>query len=466
MTITKIDYNQIKKKIKEIINAKDFKVIIIDSAGNVISDISLSALRDALKGTDNRTLTDLYNKVTPTPYLIDFSKSWHKELINYTELNASIVNLADEGLSPPYSGHSSKALKITLGAGEEKYLRLPPFARSDSIYILFVKFTGDATTDRVIHTLNNGWNAICVRYEDIMSNVIKFSATNGGNVYISLIILEPEIVTQEEGEDIWFTDSDEETFYLEHLYPSEALEDGCFLAQVMHHTAIPKTNETDVIESEILVTTNAIRLSYISSRLQYISGATNGGGVSYNSANFQNKIFLKKPSSHIMFVNSNKNAHALGVLKFRHPLYKVLPWGYFTLITGSTYWYRHYGVLESRHWQPEYSSSAGSFEVVEEVEVKEGFRDICHIGVKFIAYVTDGTVGGDFKVEYSPDGSTWYELGTVEITDTAYQGSAGLHISGKPETEVARLRFSLNSRDTANTIYAKIIAVFCIRKRY
>ena len=33
-----IDYEKIKEKIKEIINAKDFKVIIIDSAGNVISD--------------------------------------------------------------------------------------------------------------------------------------------------------------------------------------------------------------------------------------------------------------------------------------------------------------------------------------------------------------------------------------------------------------------------------------------
>ena len=59
MTITKIDYNQIKKKIKEIINAKDFKVVIIDSAGNVISDISLSALRDALKGADNKDFSTL-----------------------------------------------------------------------------------------------------------------------------------------------------------------------------------------------------------------------------------------------------------------------------------------------------------------------------------------------------------------------------------------------------------------------
>jgi len=59
MTITKIDYNQIKEKIKEIIDAKDFKVVIIDSAGNVISDISLSALRDALKGSNNKDFSTL-----------------------------------------------------------------------------------------------------------------------------------------------------------------------------------------------------------------------------------------------------------------------------------------------------------------------------------------------------------------------------------------------------------------------
>ena len=43
-----IDYDKIMEKIKAIIDANEFKVITIDSAGNVISDISLSALRDAL----------------------------------------------------------------------------------------------------------------------------------------------------------------------------------------------------------------------------------------------------------------------------------------------------------------------------------------------------------------------------------------------------------------------------------
>jgi len=38
-----VEYDKIKEKIKAIIDAKEFKVIIIDSAGNVVSDISLSA---------------------------------------------------------------------------------------------------------------------------------------------------------------------------------------------------------------------------------------------------------------------------------------------------------------------------------------------------------------------------------------------------------------------------------------
>ena len=46
-----IDYEKIKEKIKAIIDAREFEVILIDSAGNVIGDISLSDLRDALKPT-------------------------------------------------------------------------------------------------------------------------------------------------------------------------------------------------------------------------------------------------------------------------------------------------------------------------------------------------------------------------------------------------------------------------------
>ena len=49
----------IKNAIKLIIDSKDFKIILIDSAGNVISDISLSTLRDALKGANNKDFSTL-----------------------------------------------------------------------------------------------------------------------------------------------------------------------------------------------------------------------------------------------------------------------------------------------------------------------------------------------------------------------------------------------------------------------
>ena len=39
-----IDYEKIKEKIKAIIDARDFKVVIIDSNGNAVSDISFSDL--------------------------------------------------------------------------------------------------------------------------------------------------------------------------------------------------------------------------------------------------------------------------------------------------------------------------------------------------------------------------------------------------------------------------------------
>ena len=81
-----VDYEKIKEKIKAIIDAKEFKVIVIDSAGNVVSDISLSALRDALRGADDRTLTDLYNKhLNPTigeAYNVDVSTEDYSVTIN------------------------------------------------------------------------------------------------------------------------------------------------------------------------------------------------------------------------------------------------------------------------------------------------------------------------------------------------------------------------------------------------
>ena len=58
-----VDYDKIKEKIKAIIDANEFKVVLIDSAGNVVSDISLSALRDALKGANDKDFSTLEDDV-------------------------------------------------------------------------------------------------------------------------------------------------------------------------------------------------------------------------------------------------------------------------------------------------------------------------------------------------------------------------------------------------------------------
>ena len=56
-----IDYDKIKQKVLDIITAKDFKVLIIDSDGNVISDAKLSDIfgdLEALKGALQSVDTD------------------------------------------------------------------------------------------------------------------------------------------------------------------------------------------------------------------------------------------------------------------------------------------------------------------------------------------------------------------------------------------------------------------------
>jgi len=45
------DYGKLKKIIETIMTSGASKIVIVDPAGNIISDISLSALRDALKPT-------------------------------------------------------------------------------------------------------------------------------------------------------------------------------------------------------------------------------------------------------------------------------------------------------------------------------------------------------------------------------------------------------------------------------
>ena len=54
-----ISEKQLIDLLKNLSSAGYLKAVIIDSAGNIISDISLSALRDALKGADNKDFSTL-----------------------------------------------------------------------------------------------------------------------------------------------------------------------------------------------------------------------------------------------------------------------------------------------------------------------------------------------------------------------------------------------------------------------
>jgi len=70
-TLGPFDYDKFKVSIKEIIDSKEFKMIIIDSDGNIISDISLSALRDALKGANNKDFSTLEADVEDLKGVLD-----------------------------------------------------------------------------------------------------------------------------------------------------------------------------------------------------------------------------------------------------------------------------------------------------------------------------------------------------------------------------------------------------------
>jgi len=68
-----IDYDKFKEKIKAIIDAKEFKILIIDSDGNIVSDIPISALRDALKPTRTLPVQELSSQSIPAGETAEFT---------------------------------------------------------------------------------------------------------------------------------------------------------------------------------------------------------------------------------------------------------------------------------------------------------------------------------------------------------------------------------------------------------
>mgnify|MGYP000067657954 CR=1 FL=1 len=78
------DYDAIRNALKDASNNQEIRVILIQADGTV--DLTLEGLRDALRGADDRTLTDLYNKhlhpVVAEAYEVDVSTEDYSVTIN------------------------------------------------------------------------------------------------------------------------------------------------------------------------------------------------------------------------------------------------------------------------------------------------------------------------------------------------------------------------------------------------
>jgi len=78
--------------IKKLVENKEIKVILIDSAGNVISDISLSALRDALRGANNKDFSTLEADVESILAQMDIKLSELRDALRGTD-NRTLTDL-------------------------------------------------------------------------------------------------------------------------------------------------------------------------------------------------------------------------------------------------------------------------------------------------------------------------------------------------------------------------------------
>jgi len=132
------------------------------------------------------------------PISLDFTRDWHKYMLNWEELGAQIVNLSDEGISPPWDWGEDKALKISVGANEVKYLRIPLTVGHQGItYAMWTYLTGTVTlehqgtwvgTNPVVN-VQDEWVVIFARAHSEGIAVKIDGGASGGNVYVYLIDL-------------------------------------------------------------------------------------------------------------------------------------------------------------------------------------------------------------------------------------------------------------------------------------
>jgi len=137
-----------------------------------------------------------YSKIYGNNILIDFSKEWHKYVVNFDELGAEIVDLSSEGIPLPYPGHPGKALKIKVGAGETKYINYPSntgslfWSKCDVYLTGTVTANMDGTGLSPVCNLTNSWKTLgsMCRYRG--RGVITISGnSSGGYAYITNIMV-------------------------------------------------------------------------------------------------------------------------------------------------------------------------------------------------------------------------------------------------------------------------------------
>ena len=130
------------------------------------------------------------------PLVLDFSKEWHKELINYEELGAEIVDLSAEGITKLWPFQSDKALKFRVNAGETKYLRISVSEGHQSLtYFVLMYLTGTVTASEdatwvgttPIVNYQNDWAMLSARCWTGGITVKFNGGDSGGTVYIGLI---------------------------------------------------------------------------------------------------------------------------------------------------------------------------------------------------------------------------------------------------------------------------------------
>ncbi len=173
--------------------------------------------------------------VVKAPMLLLPNMPWIRTILNLDELEAKIVDLNAEGIPLPTKG-MTKAINISLKAGETKYIRIPIAQGHQGITVrLTVYLTGDVKLElqgawvgsTPVVNKQNDWVAISGRADSVKGVTIKATATNGGNVYIASIAIWSVDDTNEHDQQVYSTPdqtldgTSTYKYYFSHLAPKQ-----------------------------------------------------------------------------------------------------------------------------------------------------------------------------------------------------------------------------------------------------